>query len=90
MFFILLFFFFFFQHEIKIQLYSIRLILINKIRQISQNRLRQGPKIRKLQEDIWLTVIIESFKFPPHFDLFCQINYFYELPLSYTNCPTQK
>ena len=32
---------------------------------ISQNRHRQGPKFRKLQEVIWLTVAEKIFKFPP-------------------------
>ena len=70
--------------------FTFRLIVIKEIRQISRNRLRQGPKFRKLQEAIWLTVINEIFKFPPHFDPFCQVNYSYELSLSYPNCATQK
>ena len=52
--------------------------------------MRQGSKFSKLQEAIWITVINEIFKFPPYFVLFCQVNYFYELNLSYPNCPTQK
>ena len=36
-------------------------------------------RFRKLQEAIRLTVINEIFKFPPRFDRFCQVNYFYEL-----------
>ena len=41
-------------------------------------------------ETIWLSVINEIFKFSPHFDLFCQVNYFYEFSVSYPNGPTQK
>ena len=47
-------------------------------------------RFRKLQEAIWLTVINEIFKFPPHFDPFCQVNYFHELSVSYPNYSTQK
>ena len=36
-------------------------------------------RFRKLQEAIWLTVINEIFKFPPHLGPFCQINYLFEL-----------
>ena len=36
---------------------------------ISRNSLRQGPKFRKLQEAIWLTVINEIFNFPPRLGL---------------------
>ena len=57
---------------------------------ISRNWLRQGPKFRKLQEAIWLTVINEIFKCPPHFDPFCQVNYLYELSSGYPKYPTQK
>ena len=32
-------------------------------------------RFHKLQEAIWLTVISESFKLPPHFELLCQVNY---------------
>ena len=46
------------------------LLHLNEFRHISQ-KMRQGPKFRKLQEAIWLTVIKEIFKVPPHFDLFC-------------------
>ena len=47
-------------------------------------------RFRKLQEAIWLTVINEIFKFPPHFDLFCQVNCLYELSSGYPKEPTQK
>ena len=47
-------------------------------------------RFRKLQEAIWLTVINEIFKFPPHFDPFGYVNYLYELSLGYPNYPTQK
>ena len=57
---------------------------------ISRNWLRQGPKFRKLQEAIWLTVINEIFKVPPHFDLFCQVNCLYKLSSGYPKDPTQK
>ena len=57
---------------------------------ILRNCLRQGSKFRKLQEAIWLIVINEIFKFPPHFDTFCQVNYFYELSSGYLNYPAQK
>ena len=39
---------------------------------------------------MWLTVINKIFKFPPHFDPFCQVNYFHELSVSYPNYSTQK
>ena len=35
-------------------------------------------------------MINEIFKFPPHLDVFCQVNYFYELSLGYLNEPIQK
>ena len=57
---------------------------------ISPNSQRQGPKFRKLQEAIWLTVIKEIFKFPPHFVPFFQVNYLYELSWCYPKYPTQK
>ena len=57
-----------------------RLIVINEIRQISRKKL-DFAKFRKLQEAIWLTVINEIFKFPPHFDPFGYVNYLYELSL---------
>ena len=44
----------------------------------------------KLQEAIWLTVINEIFKFPPHFDPFSQVTYFSKLSSGYPNYPTQK
>ena len=47
-------------------------------------------RFHKLQEAIWLTVINEIFKFPPHFDPLCQVNYLYELSLGYSKDPTQK
>ena len=47
-------------------------------------------RFRKLQEAIWLTVINEIFKVPPHFDLFCQVNCFYELSSGYPKDTTQK
>ena len=47
-------------------------------------------KFRKLQEAIWLTVINEIFKVPPHFDLFCQVNYFHKLSSGYPKDPIQK
>ena len=56
---------------------------------ISRNWLRQGPKFRKLQEAIWLTVINEIFKFPPPPVSFCQINYLLELFLGYPSYPIQ-
>ena len=57
---------------------------------ILRNWQRQGPKIRKLQDAIWLTVINEIFKFPPLLGSSCQINYFFELSSGYPSCPTQK
>ena len=66
-----------------------RLIVINEIRQISRKKLNFA-KFRKLQEAIWLTVINEIFKFPPHFDPFDYVNYLYELSLGYPNYATQK
>ena len=57
---------------------------------ISLNWQRQGPKFRKLQEAIWLTVINEIFKFPPHLDLFGHENYLYKLSSGYPSYPTQK
>ena len=65
------------------------LIVINKICQISRKKL-DFAKFCKLQEAIWLTVINEIFKFPPHFDPFVYVNYLYELSLGYPNYPTQK
>ena len=56
---------------------------------ISRNWLRQGPKFRKLQEAIWLTVINEIFKSPPPPGSFCQINYLFELFLGYPSYPIQ-
>ena len=47
-------------------------------------------KFRKLQEAIWLTVINEIIKIPPHFDPFIQVNYFYELSSGYPKYSTQK
>ena len=47
-------------------------------------------RFRKLQEAIWLTVINEIFKIPPHFDLFCQVKCLYKLSSSYPKDPTQK
>ena len=47
-------------------------------------------KFPKLQEAIWLTVINEILKLPPHFDPFGHENYLYELSLGYPNYPTQK
>ena len=51
-----------------------RLIVINEIRLILRKNL-DFPKFRKLQEVIWLTVIKEIFKFPPHFEPFSYVNY---------------
>ena len=65
------------------------LVVINKIWQISR-KLRQGPKFRKLQEPIWINVINEIFKFPHRLGLFFQINYLFELFLSYLSYPIQK
>ena len=45
-------------------------------------------KIRKLQEDIWLIVVNEIFKFPPHLDHLGQENYLYEPSSGYPNHPT--
>ena len=56
----------------------------------SRNWLKQGPKIPKLQEAIWLTVINEIFKFPPRLGPFCQINYLSELFSGYPSYPIQK
>ena len=67
-----------------------RLIVINEIRQISQNSPKQGPKFCKLQEAIWLTVINEIFIFPPRLGPFCQINYLSELFSGYPSYPIQK
>ena len=47
-------------------------------------------RFRKLQKAIWLTEISEIFKFPPHFDPFCQLNCLYELSSGYPKYPTQK
>ena len=47
-------------------------------------------RFRKLQEAIWLIVINEIFKVPPHFDLFCQVNYLYKLSSGYPKDPIQK
>ena len=47
-------------------------------------------KFRKFQEAIWLTVINEIFKFPPHFEPFGYVNYLHELALGYSSYPTQK
>ena len=47
-------------------------------------------KFRKLQRAIWLTVIKEIFKLPPHFDTFIYVNYLYELSSGYPKYPTQK
>ena len=47
-------------------------------------------EFRKLQEAIWVTAINEVFKFPPHFKLFGQVNYLYELSSGYQNHATQK
>ena len=44
----------------------------------------------KLQEAIWLTVINETFKFPPHLGSFCQITYLFELFSSYSSYPIQE
>ena len=44
----------------------------------------------KLQEAVWLTVINEILKVPPHFDLFFQVNCFYKLSSGYPKDPTQK
>ena len=68
---------------------SIWHIVINEIRQISWKNF-DFPKFRKLQEVIWLNVIIEIFKFPPHFEPFGYVNYLDELYLGYPNYPTQK
>ena len=43
----------------------------------------------KLQEAIWLTIINEILEIPQHFDLFCQINFLYELSSGYPKDPTQ-
>ena len=51
-----------------------RLIVINEIRLILRKNL-DFPKFRKLQEVIWLTVINEIFKFPPHFEPVSYVNY---------------
>ena len=50
----------------------------------------QGPKIRKLQEAIWLTAINEFFKFLPRLGLFCQVKYLLELFSGYLRYPIQK
>ena len=47
-------------------------------------------RFRKLQEAIWLTVINEIFKVPPHFDLFRQVKCLYELSSGYPEDPIQK
>ena len=66
-----------------------RVIVISEIRQIWQNIL-DFAKFHKLQEAIWLTVINEILKFPPHLDSFGYVNYLHELSLGYPNYPTQK
>ena len=70
--------------------WCIRLIVINEIRQISRNWPKQGPKFRKLQEVIWLTVINKIFQFPPRLGPFCQINYLFEIFSGYPKDPTRK
>ena len=57
-----------------------RLIVINEISQISWKKL-DIAKFRKLQEAIWLTLINEIFKFPPHFSPFGYENYLDEFSL---------
>ena len=47
-------------------------------------------RCRKSQEVLWLTVINEIFKVPPHFDSFCKVNYLYELSPGYPKYPIQK
>ena len=47
-------------------------------------------RFHKLQEAIWLIVINEIFKFPPHLGPFCQINYLCKLSLDYQSYPIQK
>ena len=71
-------------------LYLTKSVRFRKKSSISPNWLRQGPKFRKLQEAIWLTVINEIFKFPPHFNPFCQVNCLSELSSGYSKYPTQK
>ena len=44
----------------------------------------------KLQDVIRLTVINEIFKFLPHIDSFCQVNYLFERSSGYQNYPIQK
>ena len=66
------------------------LIVIHEIRQISRNRLTQGPKFCKLQEAIWLTVINEIFNFPPRLGPYCEINYLPQFILDYPSYPIQK
>ena len=70
-------------------LLMVGLIVIKEIYQILQKKL-DFAKFCKLQEAIWVTVINEIFKFPPHFEPFGYVNYLYELSLGYPNYPTQK
>ena len=44
----------------------------------------------KLQEAIWLTVINEIFKLPPHFNPLGYINYLYELSFRLPKLPNLK
>ena len=61
-----------------------KLIVINEIRLILRKNWN-FPKFRKLQEVIWLTVINEIFKFPPHLD-----PYLFELSSDYLNYKIKK
>ena len=65
-------------------------VRFRKKNRISRNWLGEGPKFCKLQEAIWLTVINEIFKFPPHFEPSFQVIYLYELSSGYPKYPTQK
>ena len=47
-------------------------------------------RFRKLQKAIWITVMNEIFKFPPHLDPFGQENYLYEFSSGHRNYPFQK
>ena len=42
-------------------------------------------EFRKLLETIWLAIINEIYKFPPHLEPFCQEIYLHKLFLGYNN-----
>ena len=78
------------KHFFNILLGTTRHIPLERLTRILQNRLRERPKLRKLLETIWLTVITKVFKFPPMLGPFCQLDYLYELLSGYWNYIIQK